>query len=105
MFVKKETRWIDIPQEHIDKISKKFVVTTRDDNDKLLRIKIKDTKCIDPDRLKRKLKDAKFGSQNVVAVLNDEKIAKLNLMIKDEVIPYSLLPIDIFKAGEGYKIN
>ena len=41
----------------------------------------------------------------MIGKITDEKISKLVIKYKDEVIPYSLLPVEIFKQNNSYKIN
>ena len=71
----------------------------------MLNIVVKDFKTIEIDRLKRKLKEAKFESSDMVGNITEERIPKLVIRIKDEIIPYSLLPIQIFGSVNTYKIN
>ena len=82
-----------------------FDITTRQNKSDLLNIVVKDFKTIEIDRLKRKLKEAKFASNDMVGNITNERIPKLVIRIKDEIIPYNLLPIDIFGSDKFYKIN
>ena len=56
-------------------------------------------------KLKSKIHKTKFASFDLIGKITDEKISKLVIKYKDEVIPYSLLPVEIFKQNNGYKIN
>ena len=105
MFVKKDGKWVDVRQEDMQKIENAFYVTARADNEKYLRVIIKDLKRIDPDKLYKKLNKSKFLSDKLVGLLTEERIPRLVIRLKGEVIPYNLLPIEIYKTDGTYKIN
>ena len=105
LFINKKGKWTDVPREDIKKVEEAFDITIRKDKSDLLNIVVKDFKIIDIDRLKRKLKEANFESRDMVGNITKERIPKLVIRIKDEIIPYNLLPIDVFGSDKNYKIN
>ena len=71
----------------------------------MLNIVVKDFKTIEIDRLERKIEEAIFVTSDMVGNITQERIPKLVIRIKDEIIPHSLLPVEIFGSDKNYKIN
>ena len=56
-------------------------------------------------RLWSKIKNIKFTTSEVRGNLTNEKIPKLVIRIENKIVPYNLLPIEIFESDKNYKIN
>ena len=105
LFVKRTGKWTDVLQEDIKNVERAFDITTWQNKSELLNIVVKDFKTIEIDRLERKIEEAIFVTSDMVGNITQERIPKLVIRIKDEIIPHSLLPVEIFGSDKNYKIN
>ena len=101
----KNKKWADVNEEDVRRIENAFYVTEWKNMSNLLRIVVRDGKLIDHDTLWSKIKNVKFTTSEVSGNLTYEKIPKLVIRIDNEIVPYNLLPIEIFESENIYMIN
>ena len=93
------------------KIEDAFYVTEREDKNNLLKVMVRDNQLIDFKILERKIKNVEFTTKDILGNLTEEKIQKIQKIQKfvirndNEIVPYNLLPIEIFECYHTYKIK